>query len=145
MSSIFSTQNRQTFLRRKYAFFCVATALSPPVGRCPALPGLPLNSGMFSLRLLWRRRGRFFWCLIGQAGHSWRGGAFAHHLLRDRGLRRGRRGDGFAMRPFIALLLALFEALQRLVDAHGQKLDDQIRDAQTALEFLDRFGSRAEL
>src|ERR1017187_8729675 len=48
MSSIFSTQKRQTFLRRKYAFFCVATALSPPVGRCPALPGLPLNSGMGS-------------------------------------------------------------------------------------------------
>jgi hypothetical protein len=27
-------------------FLPVATALSPPVGRCPALPGLPLNSGM---------------------------------------------------------------------------------------------------
>src|ERR1035441_70981 len=46
MSSIFSTQNRHTFLRRKNCFFWVATALSPPVGRCAALPGLPLNSGM---------------------------------------------------------------------------------------------------
>src|SRR6476646_2365416 len=47
MSSIFSTQKRHTFLRRKYCFFCVATALSPPVGRCPALPGLPLDSAIF--------------------------------------------------------------------------------------------------
>src|SRR6266403_640650 len=46
MSSIFSTQKRQTFLRRKYCFFWVATALSPPVGRCPALPGLPLDSAI---------------------------------------------------------------------------------------------------
>src|ERR1035441_10655344 len=46
ISSIFSTQNRQTFLRRKYCFFWVATALSPPVGRCDALPGLPLDSAM---------------------------------------------------------------------------------------------------
>src|SRR5262252_993437 len=47
MSSIFSTQKRQTFLRRKYCFFWVATALSPPVGRCDALPGFPLDSAIF--------------------------------------------------------------------------------------------------
>src|SRR6478735_4271983 len=41
MSSIFSTQNRQTFLRRKYCFFPVAIALSPPVGRCEAAIGRP--------------------------------------------------------------------------------------------------------
>src|SRR5271170_3400692 len=40
MSSIFSTQNRQTFLRRKYCFL-VAIALSPPVGRIEALMGRP--------------------------------------------------------------------------------------------------------
>src|SRR5690349_23472127 len=40
MSSIRSTQNRQTFLRRKYCFL-VAIALSPPVGRCDALMGRP--------------------------------------------------------------------------------------------------------
>src|SRR5450755_3711132 len=40
MSSTFSTQNRQTFLRRKYCFL-VAIALSPPVGRCDALMGRP--------------------------------------------------------------------------------------------------------
>src|SRR5271166_1976475 len=40
MSSIFSTQNRHTFLRRKYCFL-VAIALSPPVGRCDALMGRP--------------------------------------------------------------------------------------------------------
>src|SRR5579884_2356565 len=40
MSSIFSTQKRQTFLRRKYCLR-VAIALSPPVGRCEALMGRP--------------------------------------------------------------------------------------------------------
>src|ERR1700691_5475486 len=49
MSSIFSTQKRQTFLRRKYCFFPTAAALSPPVGRCEAAIGLPpLGSAMFS-------------------------------------------------------------------------------------------------
>src|SRR5882724_1367165 len=41
MSSTFSTQNRHTFLRRKYCFLPVANALSPPVGRWDALIGLP--------------------------------------------------------------------------------------------------------
>src|SRR5271165_852696 len=41
MSSIFSTQKRQTFLRRKYCFLVTAAALSPPVGRCEAAMGLP--------------------------------------------------------------------------------------------------------
>src|ERR1700730_2940728 len=40
MSSIFSTQKRHTFLRRKYCFL-VARALSPPVGLCDALMGRP--------------------------------------------------------------------------------------------------------
>src|SRR3977135_3087931 len=49
MSSIRSTQNRHIFLRRKYCFF-PAIALSPPVGRCEALIGLPpLVSAMFDL------------------------------------------------------------------------------------------------
>src|SRR3954467_2003462 len=41
MSSILSTQNRHTFLRRKYCFLPVAIALSPPVGRCDAAMGRP--------------------------------------------------------------------------------------------------------
>src|SRR4029077_14053326 len=53
MSSIFSTQKRHTFLRRKYCFFWVSTALSPPVGRWDALPGLPLDSAIIvSLSIL---------------------------------------------------------------------------------------------
>src|ERR1700737_1324070 len=40
MLSIFSTQNRQTFFRRKYCFL-VAIALSPPVGLWDALMGRP--------------------------------------------------------------------------------------------------------
>src|SRR5580692_4640856 len=60
MSSIFSTQNRQTFLRRKYCFFPTAAALSPPVGRCEAAIGLPpLCSAMFSSpSLRWVQRPR---------------------------------------------------------------------------------------
>src|SRR4051794_24478916 len=47
MSSILSTQNRQTFFRRKYCFLPVAIALSPPVGRCEAAIGRPpLCSGI---------------------------------------------------------------------------------------------------
>src|SRR6266566_93523 len=53
MSSIFSTQKRHTFLRRKYCFFCVSTALSPPVGRWDALPGLPLDSAISFLSLFY--------------------------------------------------------------------------------------------
>src|SRR5580692_10812391 len=49
MSSILSTQNRHIFLRRKYCFL-PAIALSPPVGRCEPLTGLPpLVSAMFAL------------------------------------------------------------------------------------------------
>src|ERR1700685_4685371 len=40
MSSIRSTQNRHTFLRRKYCFL-VASALSPPVGLIDPLMGRP--------------------------------------------------------------------------------------------------------
>src|ERR1044071_6678532 len=40
MSSILSTQNRHSFLRRKYCFF-PAMALSPPVGLDEPLIGLP--------------------------------------------------------------------------------------------------------
>src|SRR5947208_13993012 len=40
MSSILSTQNRHSFLRRKNCFL-PATALSPPVGRMDPLTGLP--------------------------------------------------------------------------------------------------------
>src|SRR6185312_4908499 len=49
-SSTLSTQKRQTFFRRKYCFFPVAIALSPPVGRCEAAIGRPpLCSGIVSL------------------------------------------------------------------------------------------------
>src|SRR5579863_8076399 len=127
MSSILSTQKRQTFLRRKYCFFCVATALSPPVGLWPALPGLPLDSVMSISSLLRCRR-------------------FAHHLLRNGRLRRHSRSrGGFAMRPLVAVAFALLQALHGLVDAHRQELDHQVRYAQAPLEFLHGLGRRIEL
>src|SRR5579863_7641061 len=128
MSSILSTQKRQTFLRRKYCFFCAATALSPPVGLCPALPGLPLDSAIFASPGLFRR-------------------PFHHHLLRHRRLcRRGRgRRRGSAMRPFVAVLLSFVQALQRLIDTNRKELDHQVRDAQATLEFLHGLRRGAEL
>src|SRR6266478_5177999 len=125
MSSIFSTQKRQTFLRRKYCFFCVATALSPPVGLWPALPGLPLDSVMSISSLLRCRR-------------------FAHHLLRNGRLRRHRGSRrGFAVGPLVAV--ALLQPFHGLVDAHRQELDHQVRNAQAPLEFLHGLGRRIEL
>src|SRR5579864_1003195 len=127
MSSIRSTQKRQTFLRRKYCFFCVATALSPPVGRWPALPGLPLDSVISISSLLRCRR-------------------FAHHLLRNGRLRGhgGSRG-GFAVGPLVAIAFALFQTFQGLVYAHCQELDHQVGNPQAPLEFLHRLGRRTEL
>src|SRR5664279_3315288 len=115
MSSIFSTQNRQTFLRRKYCFFWVATALSPPVGRCDALPGLPLGSGM-ALSLL-RRQAR-----QGRARDRPRGRRFGHLLCKG-WLRRNRHGRGIQgalSRPLVPFLLALVQTLQGLVDTHRE-------------------------
>src|SRR5882724_9723496 len=104
MSSIFSTQKRQTFFRRKYCFFWVATALSPPVGRCPALPGLPLDSAISILLAYSAGAGSPSICCAtdGWAGAAppWLCGALACHG------------------PF-----ALFQALQRFIDTDGQKLD----------------------
>src|SRR5437867_11537617 len=158
MSSIFSTQKRQTFLRRKYCFFCVATALSPPVGRCAALPGLPLDSAIFF---------KFSFVLYSFHAKTLRGEGrkgFSpcrtvspsplspsrprlplHHLLRHRRLRRSRSRRRLAMRPLLPLLPALLRALESHVNAHCQELDYQVRNAQAPLEFLHRFRVRAEL
>src|ERR1039458_2093452 len=128
MSSIFSTQNRHTFLRRKNCFFWVATALSPPVGRCPALPGLPLNSGIgFLLRQA--RHGYRFRRVLGRRRRSGGGGG------RDRGTRRNHAPGC----PLIAHFLALLETLERFVDAHGQELQEDVRNSQAALELRYRF------
>src|SRR6266852_3661756 len=123
MSSIFSTQKRHTFLRRKYCFFWVATALSPPVGLCEALPGLPLLSAiLFSFR------------------HR-----LAEHLLRYGWLRRWWRGRRLAAGPDLSLFLAFVQTLQGLVNAHGHELHHHVRHAQPPLKFLHRFRSGVEL
>src|ERR1035441_7449747 len=104
MSSIFSTQNRHTFLRRKNCFFWVATALSPPVGRCAALPGLPLNSGMVysSFGKPGTAAASVVWCAGGRGAGPAGGG--------PRRRRCPRRGHPLG-RPLVALLLALLQPL----------------------------------
>ena len=71
--------------------------------------------------------------------------AAVHAAAPGRWLRRRRRWPAAdaaraCARALVALLLALFEPLQRLVDAHRQELDHQVRHAQTAFEFLHRLG-----
>ena len=145
MSSTFSTQNRQTFLRRKYCFFPVAMALSPPVGRCEAAIGRPPlcichdDSPCCSFR-------RYF--CSGCAGRAGcRGVPVTARLDRDPGIGGQLKElpwpelSGFgrlARCSFLALLLPLLDALHLLVDADRHELDHQIGDAQPALEFLDR-------
>ncbi len=54
--------------------------------------------------------------------------------------RRGSGGGrGFAGRALLARFLPLLDALQLLVDAHSQKLQNQIGNAQAALNFFDGF------
>jgi hypothetical protein len=64
---------------------------------------------------------------------------FRHRLTQHLLATEARVGAcGFVARPFLPVL-----ALSRrfsLVDAHGQELDDQVGDAQAALEFFTASG-----
>src|SRR5260370_10362454 len=138
MSSIFSTQKRQSFLRRKYCFL-VMTALSPPVGRMDPLIGLPpFCSAMLALLLHGFR-----------LGCCYRRRYFGHRCTGHRGCRAGRgvcrlcRQSGcwshnrrLAVSTLFTLLLPLFNPLHLLVDTHGDKLHHTVVDARTALHFL---------
>src|SRR5579863_4157776 len=110
MSSIFSTQNRQTFLRRKYCFL-VASALSPPVGRMEPLMGRPPRcSAMLFSYLLNNRscggssRHRSAWPGTARFGHA------RHHMLKRHG--GGGWRSWFTRGTLLALFLALFDFLQ---------------------------------
>src|SRR5579863_2798499 len=144
MSSIFSTQNRQTFLRRKYCFL-VASALSPPVGRMEPLMGRPprCSAMLFSYLLGNRSRG-------GSSRHgsartrTARFGHTRHHMLKRHGW--GGRRRRFPRGALFALFLALFDFLQFFVDADALEFHHQIRDAQAPFQFDHalRFGSELE-
>src|SRR6185295_7508833 len=119
MSSIFSTQNRQSFLRRKYCFL-VAIALSPPVGRMDPLMGRPpLCSAILALLLrYWGGRRRRCWSrhrrggVTRLSGH----GRSGHHLLFGSGHRRsGGHRSRLAMGTLLAGFLPLLKPLDLLV------------------------------
>src|SRR5271165_4632164 len=147
MSSIFSTQKRQTFLRRKYCFL-VASALSPPVGRIEPLMGRPPRCSAMLLSYLFRHWGRWShsdW----SAGHRGSGpgtnglSRSRHHMLdRQAGRSRRRRFTGGTL---LALLLALLDLLQFFVDAHALEFHHQIGYAQAALHFEHRLRLGGEL
>src|SRR5580700_5191412 len=143
MSSIFSTQNRQTFLRRKYCFL-VAIALSPPVGLWDALMGRPppLLSAIVVALLFFLDRGD--WCSgHGRAGPGCR-------LSGHRVFERWRRGYGYLRgRPpgstLLASLLALLDLFHLLVDAHCNEFQHLVGNAQTPFDLHNGFGLRHEL
>src|SRR5574341_2698633 len=132
MLSIFSTQNLQTFLRRKYCFLPPGPVPAPPFSPAPfggpallflssaIIVSVPLPYGRGSVLLLQRRFRR------GQGYGRWR--------------RFGRSGRGLADRALFPFLLEFVQPLQLLVDAHGEKLDDSVTDAQPPLQLLHRVG-----
>src|SRR5205085_10586086 len=77
------------------------------------------------------------------------GRRFRHLLSQRRLCRPGRRSRGpgrrAPRRPLIPVLLALFEALEALVNTHRQKLQDHVRYAQAAFQLLNRGRFRGEL
>src|SRR5580658_6729090 len=153
MSSTFSTQKRQTFFRRKYCFFPVAIALSPPVGRWDAAIGRPprcsginFSSNSFSayrgfgLRFgLWGRcSGCARHCPGGFGGNGWGGGG-------QWSCRSSRSRRGLAGRALLAGFLALVDPLQLLVNANRDEFHHHVSNAQAALHFLHRAGLGCEL
>src|SRR5271157_2420099 len=83
--------------------------------------------------------------LLRHAGH---GGRRFRHLLRQGRLSRGRRCRSRSRplgRPLVPLLLPFVQPLQRLVDAHRNELQNDVRDAQAALQFLHAIGFGREL
>src|ERR1700733_13467891 len=115
MSSIFSTQNRHTFLRRKYCFL-VASALSPPVGRMDPLIGRPPRCSAMLFSYLFGHWSCRNWGARHGSARSWTAGFHPCHRVLQRhggsgGWRRVARGALFA------LFLALFDLLQLFVDA----------------------------
>src|SRR4051794_8194927 len=149
MSSIFSTQNRQSFLRRKYCFL-VAIALSPPVGRMDPLIGRPpLCSAILALLLRYgrSRRGCCRYRGGGRRVSRFSGhGRGRHHLLFGSGHRRsGGHRSRLAMGTLLAGFLPLLKALHLLVNTDGDELHHGIGDAQTALNFMNGGSNGGEL
>src|SRR5579859_7471147 len=140
MSSIFSTQNRHTFLRRKYCFL-VASALSPPVGRMDPLMGRPPRCSAMLFSYLFGYGSARHRC--SGSGTSGFGGDACHRMF-QRDARSGR-WRWFASSTLFTFLLALLDLLQLFVDADALKLHHQVRHAQAAFNLENRFGLGCEL
>src|ERR1700685_231968 len=149
MSSIFSTQNRHTFLRRKYCFL-VASALSPPVGRMDPLMGRPPRcSAMLFAHLFRYRSSRHGSRRNRSAGHrsawSWTGRFdSACHGMLEWNTRSGR-WRRFARGSLFAFLPALLDLLQLFVDTDTLEFHYQVRYAQAPLQFDHRLRLGGEL
>src|SRR5581483_4590194 len=148
MESIFSTQNLQTFLRRKYFL---------PPSRAPAAvrgvradavrdkpPASPLcvaaavsstiSAPQYALTDVRRLPPASI------AGRMWKSGVHRRRLLAALGLRlsSGHRLRGTAHLG-LANLAHLVQPLGFKIDTHGKKLDDRLRYPQPALHFLHQF------
>src|SRR5579872_1937557 len=134
MSSIFSTQKRHTFLRRKYCFL-VAIALSPPVGRWEALMGRPpfcccWSAIGISFLLVPSFVGWCCWC--GRYRSSRHGRAW--HGCGENGLGGRQAGGRYrrgwpTRRTLFSSFLPLLDFLQLLVNPHGDELHHHVVDA----------------
>src|ERR1039457_70127 len=70
------------------------------------------------------------------------------HLRRQRWLRGNRHGRGIQGalgRPLVPFLFALVQPLQRFVNAYGEEFQNDVRNSQTALQFLYHRGLTREL
>src|SRR5581483_11745907 len=150
MASIFSTQNLQTFLRRKY--------FRPPSRGPPGPPGRGPRDGRSPRESAGRASVR-----VSPAGASAAGAVVlvssAINLLNNLSRRCHAKGGTGVLarttpnRPFrrcrcrsrlaarFADCLDLVETLLLLVDANRQELDDRFSDAQTALQFMNESAS----
>src|ERR1700674_1712297 len=156
MASIFSVQNLQTFLRRKNFLPPGPDPSRPPgppgrggrrsrsgrspiEGRSPPeVGGLGVSVALVSSAMMLLSQNRRSSYVVGKI-------AAAKCLCRccgcfTGGFRSGFHGWRSCGRLAARVLdgLDFVEALLLFVDAHGEKLDDRLSDAQTALEFVNQ-------
>src|SRR5262249_21969530 len=141
MSSIFSTQNLQTFLRRKNlrppSRPCPPDARSPRSGRSPRSPLLDCGRPA-GVETSWFTSSALI--LL-----QWACGPLAARLIFVLRAHRGVfvfRGSGLSrwtLCPRLAQLLYLVQPLPLFIRAHSDELDHLLGYAQAALQFMDGF------
>src|SRR5580658_5403357 len=150
MASIFSTQNLQTFLRRKYLRPPPPPPSRPPPGppgrddgrrspRSGRSPPEDDSDALVSSAMMLLNPVVSHWSFV--VGQRPEANDQRRLLRRSRGsfpsnLSRGHRRCRLAFRVFDRL--DLIQALLLLINAHGEKLDHRLGNAQPALQFMNQ-------